>query len=136
MYVNLHYTVTMVNFTNFFCSFFQGGGHIRFGDEFANLYDRMASESCSLDIDPEKTMTMVEDVLDCSDSVDNEQLVSIKEMFYNHLDAPPNINGLEILARVCEKAVNSLSSKDINCDRECIHPSTGYFAEELFTSFS
>ena len=48
----------------------------------------MASESCSLDIDPEKTMTMIEDVLDYSDSVDNEQLVSIKEMFYIHLDAP------------------------------------------------
>ena len=55
---------------------------------FANLSNKMASESCSLDIDPEKTMTMIEDVLDYSDSVDNEQLVSIKEMFYIHLDAP------------------------------------------------
>ena len=47
---------------------------------------------------------------------------------------PPNINGF--LAYVSEKAVNSLSSKDNHCDRECMHPSTGYFAEELFTRFS
>ena len=137
MYVNVHNTVTMVNFTNFFCSFFQGRGYIRLVDErICKLSNRMACESCSFDIDPEKTMTMTEDVLDCSDSVDNEQLVSIKEMFYIHLDAPLTINGLEILAHVCEKAVSSLSSKDNHCDRECIHPSTGYFAEELFTSFS
>ena len=104
--------------------------------EFANLSNTMASESCSHDIDPERTLTMLEDVFDCSDSVGNEQLVSLKEMFDIHLDAPLSMNGLEILAHVCEKADSGSSNKDNHCDRECIHPSTAYFAEEFFTSSS
>ena len=104
--------------------------------EFANLSNTMASESCSHDIDPERTLTMLEDVFYCSDSVDNKQLVSLKEIFDIHFDAPLSMNGLEILVHVCEKADSGSSSKDKHCDRECIHPSAAYFAEEFFTSFS
>ena len=103
MYVNTHNTVNTVNITNFFCSFSseEGTSDLEM-NEFANLFITMGSESCSLNIDPERTLTMIEDVYDCSDSVDNEQLMSLKETFDIHLDAPPSINGLEILVHVCE----------------------------------